>query len=166
MIEAPQAPALALRLARDDDSQDLFGLLSLCFADYPGCFVDPHEDLQDLREPSRAFVQKDEAFWVLEDERGRVCACVAIGFPEPGTAELHRLYVRPDQRRRGLGARLVAHVEAYARDRGAVRIVLWSDTRFSAAHRLYQSLGYGLQPGERPIGDISGTVEFHFQRDL
>ena len=43
--------AASLRLARDDDAQDLFGLLSLCFADYPGCFVDPHDDLPDLRAP-------------------------------------------------------------------------------------------------------------------
>ena len=39
---------LRLRLATDDDAQDLFGLLALCFAEYPGCYVDPHGDLVDL----------------------------------------------------------------------------------------------------------------------
>jgi putative acetyltransferase len=40
-----------LRSVVDEDAQDLFGLLSLCFAEYPGCFVDPHDDLKDLRAP-------------------------------------------------------------------------------------------------------------------
>ncbi|KAB0269491.1 GNAT family N-acetyltransferase [Microvirga brassicacearum] len=157
---------LRLRPATDDDAQDLFGLLSLCFADYPGCYVDPHEDLPDLRAPGRAFAGSGGAFWVLDDERGRVCACVAVDFPERGVAELHRLYVRPDQRRRGLGGRLVAHVERFARQGGARHLFFWSDTRFEAAHRLYQRVGYRLVPGERPLGDISNSMEVRFERDL
>ena len=157
---------LRLRPAADEDAQDLFGLLSLCFADYPGCFVDPHDDLPDLRAPGRAFARNGGAFWVLDDERGRVCACVAVDFPEPGVAELHRLYVRPDQRRRGLGGRLVAHVEDVARRKGARYLFFWSDTRFGAAHRLYERLGYRQLAGERPLGDISNSMEVRFERDL
>jgi putative acetyltransferase len=157
---------LRLRAATDDDAQDLFGLLSLCFADYPGCFVDPHDDLPDLRAPGGAFADNSGAFWVLEDARGRVCACVAVDFPEKAVAELHRLYVRPDQRRRGLGGRLVAHVEDFARRHGARHLFFWSDTRFDGAHRLYQRLGYRLIAGERPLGDISNSIEVRFERDL
>jgi putative acetyltransferase len=160
------ADDLRLRAATDDDAQDLFGLLSLCFADYPGCFVDPHDDLPDLRAPAQAFARNGGAFWVLDDERGRVCACVAVDFPENGVAELHRLYVRPDQRRRGLGGRLVAHVESFARRKGARHLFFWSDTRFSAAHRLYQRLGYSQVDGERPLGDISNSMEVRFERTL
>ena len=83
---------LRLRPATDDDAQDLFGLLSLSFADYPGCYVDPHDDLPDLRAPGRAFAERGGAFWVLDDERGRVCACVAVDFPdrfELGIPESH-----------------------------------------------------------------------------
>src|ERR671913_1391101 len=111
---------LDLRLAADRDAQDLFGLLALCFAEHTGCFVDPHDDLPDLRAPGSAFAAKGGAFWVVEDARGRVAACVAVDFPDPGTAELHRLYVRPDARRRGLGARLVGLVEERARGQGAI----------------------------------------------
>ncbi|MBM6596425.1 GNAT family N-acetyltransferase [Microvirga pudoricolor] len=169
MTDSPTrpAPTLALRPARNEDAQDLFGLLSLCFADYPGCFVDPHDDLRDLREPGRPFGRGDGQFWVLEDERGRIRACVAVDFPEAGTAELHRLYVRPDQRRQGLGETLVRIVEDYGRAKGADRLVFWSDTRFTAAHKLYERMGYSRADGEpRPLGDISGSHEFLFEKGI
>ncbi|HEY8565405.1 MAG TPA: GNAT family N-acetyltransferase [Beijerinckiaceae bacterium] len=158
--------ALHARPAADRDAQDLFGLLSLCFADYPGCYVDPHDDLPDLRAPGRSFAARGGAFWVVEDETGRVCACVAADEPEPGTVELHRLYVRPDRRGAGLGAGLVRLVEEYARDRAASRIVFWSDTRFTTAHRLYERLGYVLVGEPRDLGDVSNSKEFRFEKEL
>jgi putative acetyltransferase len=157
---------LNLRPAADADAQDLFGLLSLCFSEYPGCFVDPHDDLPDLRSPGSSFDRRGGAFWVVDDERGRVCACVAVDFPEAGAAELHRLYVRPDQRGRGLGGGLVRRVESHARETGATRIFFWSDTRFTNAHRLYQRLGYVKVDGQRDLGDISNSVEYRFEKDL
>jgi putative acetyltransferase len=157
---------LDLRLAVDSDAQDLFGLLALCFAEYPGCFVDPHDDLPDLRAPGASFHRRGGAFWVLEDERGRICACVAVDFPEAGAAELHRLYVRPGQRGKGLGASLVRHVERHAREQGAQRIFFWSDTRFTNAHRLYERMGYAQVAGKRDLGDISNSVEYRFEKDL
>lgn len=172
-----EAPLPLLRTARDDDAQDLFGLLSLCFAEYPGCFVDPHEDLPDLVRPGhwheRRAKSDDNAdgwllggeFLVVEDERGRVCACVAVDFPEGSVAELHRLYVRPDCRGRGLARRLTAHAEALARAAGAKRMILWSDTRFTKAHALYASLGY-LRGPTRALGDISNSREYFFERAL
>ncbi len=164
LLEADEV--LGLRPADDRDAQDLFGLLALCFADYPGCFIDPHDDLPDLRAPGSSFGERNGAFWVAEDERGRVCACVAVSFPEPGTAELHRLYVRPDQRGKGLGGSLVRRVEDHARLHGATRIVLWSDSRFSTAHGLYGRLGFIRAEGQRELEDISRSVEYRFEKDL
>jgi GNAT superfamily N-acetyltransferase len=166
-----------LRPARDDDAQDLFGLLTLCFAEYPGCYTDPHGDLPDLVKPGHWKERRGGdgrllggAFLVVEDERGRVCACIALDFPLAAAdgspvGELHRLYVRPDQRGRGLAKRLTLHVEALARAAGARRMILWSDTRFETAHRLYEGLGY--RRGEtRPLGDISQSIEYFFDKAL
>jgi putative acetyltransferase len=153
-----------IRPVIDADAQDLFGLLSLCYAEYPGCFVDPHDDLPDLRAAGSSYAATDGAFWAVEDERGRVCACVAVDFPERGTAELHRLYVRSDQRGQGLGSLLVFEAENRARARGADRIVLWSDTRFTTAHRLYRRLGYTQVDGQRQLADISKSAEYRFEK--
>jgi putative acetyltransferase len=153
-----------IRPVADSDRQDLFGLIAVCYADYPGCFVDPHDDLPDLRAPGTSYDRTGGAFWAVEDERGRVCACVAVDFPEQGTAELHRLYVRPDQRGRGFGSALVHRAEAHARAAGARRMILWSDTRFTTAHRLYRRLGYLQLPGVRELTDISRSVEYGFEK--
>jgi putative acetyltransferase len=103
---------------------------------------------------------------VVEDEGGRVCACVAVDVPKPGTGELHRLYVRPDRRGRGLGATLVRVAEEHARGAGASRMIFWSDTRFTGAHRLYERLGYRRAGATRNLGDISNSVEYPFEKDL
>jgi putative acetyltransferase len=157
---------LLVRPARDDDAQELFGLIALCFAAYPGCYVDPHDDLRDLLGPVAAGARRGGRFWVVEDRRGRVGACVSVDFPDPGTAELHRVYVRPDLRRRGLAARLVGLAESEACARGARRMVFWTDTRFLDAHRLYRRLGYRPTGIERELGDISHSREYRFEKEL
>lgn len=164
---------LSLRPATDADAQDLFGLITLCFAEYPGCFTDPHDDMPDLVKPGHWLERRGAdgqllggAFLVLEDARGRVCACIAYDLPKPGTAELHRLYVRPDCRRQGLAERLVTHVEQRARQDGAGAAMAWSDTRFTGAHRLYLRLGYQQTGQLRALGDISNSTEYLFVKEF
>ncbi|MBV9078830.1 MAG: GNAT family N-acetyltransferase [Methylobacteriaceae bacterium] len=157
---------IAVRPAEDRDAQDLLGLVALCFAEYPGCFVDPHDDVPDLVRPGTATATRGGRFWVVEDESGRVCASAALDWPEPGACEIHRVYVRPDRRRRGLARELVALAEQEGRAEGAARALLWSDTRFEDAHRLYEALGYARTGATRELGDVSGSREFGFVKDI
>ncbi len=158
--------ASALRRAVDADAQSLIGLVGLCFAEYPGCFVDPRGDVPDLVRPAEFYVGPGETFLVAEDARGQICACIALAHPEPRIAEIHRLYVRADQRGQGLASRLIDVVERQARLHGAAAIQAWSDTRFHDAHRLYGRLGYARVGEAKPLGDISNSVEFLFVKAL
>ncbi|MDF2972749.1 MAG: hypothetical protein K0R61_3199 [Microvirga sp.] len=45
-------------------------------------------------------------------------------------------------------------------------MVLWSDTRFVTAHRLYTRLGYVQDEGQRQLADISQSVEYRFEKAL
>ncbi len=153
------------RPVRDGDAQDLIGLITLCFAEYPGCFFDPHGDMPDIVRPAQSRLALDGLFLVGEDATGRVCACAGVDFPETGVAEIHRLYVRPDARGRGLAKLLTRSLEDFARERGAGRMILWSDTRFTRAHALYEGLGY-RRGATRSLGDISASREFFFERAL
>jgi putative acetyltransferase len=155
-----------LRPVRDSDAQDLIGLITLCFAEYPGCFFDPHGDMPDIVRPAQSRLAMEGLFLAVEDERGRVCACIGVNFPESRVAELHRLYVRPDRRGRGLGKLLTARMEEFARSRVATRMILWSDTRFTVAHAMYEKLGYQRTGITRSLGDISLSREFFFDKAL
>jgi GNAT superfamily N-acetyltransferase len=155
-----------IRPVRDADAQDLIGLITLCFAEYPGCFFDPHGDMPDIVRPAQSRLATEGLFLVVEDAGGRIAACAGVDFPETGVAELHRLYVRPDMRGRGLGNLLTARIEAFARERGATRMILWSDTRFTTAHGLYERLGYARGAATRSLGDISQSREFFFEKAL
>ncbi len=164
-LDGRPAEPLLLRPVRDGDAQDLIGLITLCFAQYPGCFFDPHGDMPDIMRPAASKLAQQGQFLVAEDAGGRVCACIGVDFPEAGVAEIHRLYVRPDQQGRGLGRLLTGRMEAFARERGAAHMVMWSDTRFTKAHALYARLGY-VRGVSRSLGDISHSREFFFEKDL
>jgi GNAT superfamily N-acetyltransferase len=157
---------LLIRPVRDDDAQDLIGLITLCFAEYPGCFFDPHGDMPDIVRPARSRLATEGQFLVVEDSRGRIAACIGVDFPDSDTAELHRLYVRPDMRGRGLAKLLTIRVEDVARERSVSRMILWSDTRFTKAHTLYEGLGYARGPITRSLGDISLSRELFFEKAL
>ena len=158
--------ALIIRPVRDEDAQELLGLIALCFAEYPGCLVDPHDDLADLVKPAAAAARRGRRFWVVEDGARRIGACVSLDYPAPATAEMHRVYVRQDMRRRGLAGRLVALAESEARAQGAKRLFFWSDTRFIGAHRFYEQLAYRRTSEERDLGDVSHSREYRFEKSL
>lgn len=98
-----------------------------------------------------------------------VAAGVAPGAAVAGVApaaELKSLYVAADDRRQGWGRVLVRLVERAAAESGHRKVVLWSDTRFEAAHAFYTRLGYRRTGAQRELHDLSGTREYEFVRAL
>ena len=75
---------------------------------------------------------------------GTVVGCVAIRPKDAATCELKRLYVSPEARGHGLGQRLYARAEEFARAAGYARIWLDSSRRFTQARRLYERNGFVL----------------------
>jgi GNAT superfamily N-acetyltransferase len=159
-----------LRAVCDTDGADLERLIRTCWDAYAGCILDVDAEEPWLRAPATTLAAKGARAWVLPAEEAtighRLAASVALHpGPEGGVAELKTLYVWPGARRGGLGAALVGHAEAVARARGDRRMVLWSDTRFTDAHRQYERLGYERGP-TRELHDLSNSVEHFFARDL
>jgi GNAT superfamily N-acetyltransferase len=142
----------------------LITLIGGCWAEYPGCVLDVDAEEPWLRAPATAYAGKGGAMWVVE-QTPAVVACIGL-VPHGSRAELKSLYVARAGRRQGLGARLVALVEAEAAARGAREVELWSDTRFAAAHRLYRRLGYARTGRQRDLHDLSATTEYHFNKPL
>ena len=75
-----------------------------------------NEDLLDVK---KHYLQAGTGFWLALDENGRVVGCVGYSLEaEPGVARLHRLYVKPALKRRGVGSALLETAEAAMKARG------------------------------------------------
>jgi N-acetylglutamate synthase-like GNAT family acetyltransferase len=161
-------PSPVRREVCDADSAALIELITTCFAAYPGCVLDVEGEEPWLRAPAAAYARAGGRMWVcaLGEFGGAVIACVGLKPASAGLVELKSLYVHPAARRQGLGEELVAVVENEARLRAATAVHLWTDTRFTDAHRLYQRLGYARLGETRALHDRSATVEYHYRKTL
>ena len=92
-----------------------------------------------------------EACWIAERDLVNV-GCVFLvqardettRAPEEGVAQLRMLLVEPAARGLGIGARLVAECERFARHAGYRRIRLWTNSVLLAARDIYLKAGYQL----------------------
>ena len=73
-------------------------------------------DLLDVR---ASYIDRGDGFWLALDDEDRVIGCVGYS-RTPGTDEafLHRLFVKPALKRRGIGSALLETAEAAMRAAG------------------------------------------------
>lgn len=150
----------AVRPARDSDAKAVISLIARVFTEYPGCVLDVEREEPALKAPASSF----DRFWVVE-EGGEVVGCIGCALGD-GVAELKKLYLDARVRGRGLARGLIALVEEAAHAHGARRIELWSDTRFTSAHAVYERCGYRRTGRTRDLHDLSNTTEYHFEKAL
>ncbi|WP_030662592.1 GNAT family N-acetyltransferase [Streptomyces cellulosae] len=86
---------------------------------------------------------------------------VAERFPSGETAQLRRVYVRPEHRRRGLARRLVDELLAFADADGGYRSVyLHTDPAVPGAEAFWRSLGKVVHDERGEPGGDNRTVHF------
>lgn len=95
---------------------------------------------------------------VLDGEFGEV-------LESPDEAGFRMLVVDPASRGHGVGATLVLACLDRARAAGKRRMVLSTDQRMAAAHRLYERLGFARLP-ERDWSPLPGVDLLVYARDL
>ena len=144
------------------DAPWVIDLIGRVFVEY-GWIWEPATEVPDLLRWTPHYEPPHGAFFVVR-EGERIVGSVGVNRVGDGTAELHRLYLDPALRGRGLGEALVNTILDWCRTHGVPRLVLWSDTRFMHAHRLYLRTGF-RQTGERDLPeDINQTREYSFER--
>lgn len=107
----------------------------------------------------------DDALAPFTEEAGAGLALVHVDYDpagfaawrraeEPATTKLDKLYVMQEVQGRGLGRRLVAHVEQAARADGSTKLVLNVNKQNKASIAFYERCGFALR--EPVVVDIGG----------
>ena len=106
------------------------------------------------------------ALWTAEAS-GRIVGMIAAApMREDSAWEISRMYVARPYRGTGLAARLLTAAEDRIRAAGARRVVLWTDTRFEAAHRFYEKHSFVRAGSIRVLDDKSRSLEFRYAKPV
>jgi ribosomal protein S18 acetylase RimI-like enzyme len=153
-----------MREASERDAAAIAGL-------WTAAYVDEGEGGRALPYSEADYLETARRGRVFVAERdGAVVGVVALSPPgapgqavaQTGEAELSRLAVSTPARQLGIGRALVGHCHELARASDWSAIALWSRRYQTAAHRLYESLGYRHLP-ERDRVDDSGHERLVFR---
>jgi putative acetyltransferase len=177
----------SIRDAEDSDAGSLVQIIAAIMGEFPGCIFDLDSDFPELKKPRSSFENDGGRFWVVERcsrsigaqdtsvpanrretnarEIGESEIVGCFGFlpaEDPAGIELQRVYLRPEFRGTGLATRMFKIVQAVAHQRSAHFIELWTDSRFRAAQRFYEKVGFQRLPNERLLNDRSRSSEYHY----
>ena len=156
--------ASPVRPAGPADALGVVELIGRVYLEYGFVYV-PEVEVPDLFRFEQHYAAPRGAFYVVR-EGGVIVGSVGVERLDGGSAELHRLYLDARLRGRGTGRALVETVLEWCRAQNVGRLILWSDTRFDQAHRLYERMGF-RRTGERTLpDDLNQTREYGFERPV
>jgi putative acetyltransferase len=160
----PTPDSTIIRPVTDRDGAGVASLIAACFAEHEGCIYEASE-FPELAAPASWYAPKGTLMWVAHDG-GEVVGCICAT-PQPGDGlELHKFYVALPLRGSGLALRLTDLFFDAARETGVTRAFLWTDTRFTRAHRFYEKRGFTRMPETRFLHDVSDTTEYLYEMRL
>jgi GNAT superfamily N-acetyltransferase len=106
----------------------------------------------------RVFEEERAAFVVLY-ARGRPVGCGGLRSLGPELAEIKRMFVTSDARRKGYGRRLLEELERRAAATGATRVRLLTTEALTEARALYESAGYAVVETQELAGRRDSWLE-------
>ncbi len=157
--------SVIIRRGQDADAAGFIALIGTCWAQYPGIVFEVDAEMPELRTLATYYANRSGALWAAESD-GQFAGMVATIPHAAGTWEICRVYTMPATHGSGLGDRLLSTAEQHAREAGAQRLVLWSDTRFDRAHRFYEKHGYVRHGPIRVLHDLSSSLEFGYAKPV
>lgn len=152
---------MIIRPIRKEDNTEIAGVIRKVFREFkidrPGTvYFDPTtDDLFSL------FQKEGSYYWIAEEEGSIIGGCGIYPTPDlpEGCAELVKLYLLPEARKKGNGRMLLEKSIVKARELGYRQLYLESMPELGKAIGLYERTGFRFIPG--PMGN-SG----HFGCDI
>lgn len=146
-----------VRPARAAEAADLAKLVNTAYGrtpQEPGWTSEGHliEGPRISTEQMRERIQEPDSVVLVADDEGSLMGCVHLERAGGDVCEVGMLSVHVDAQGRGLGGRLLAAAEAYARDEmGAERIVLFVLTVREELFPWYERRGYEATGEREPL---------------
>ena len=98
-----------------------------------------NEDLLDIQ---GNYFAKGDMFWLAVDESNRVVGMLGVHAVSPADMWLKRLYVKPSQKRMGIGSLLLKQAEAFAESKSVQRIHTRFSDDYEEAAMFYPAKGF------------------------
>lgn len=135
------------------DQTGVFGLVESVYAEYG--YVASREHCEaDLVDLNANFFNQGGCFWVAEADSKTVgCHGYLPLKSQPGICTFRRLYVSKPYRGTDIGKHLMQTTIDWARGQGMQRVVFWSDTKFTRAHRFFNKFGFIQTDKKRELHD-------------
>ena len=156
-------PSHLIRPVRDDDGPALARLIASCFAEYEGCLYDAAE-FPELVAPASSYAEKQAELWVMMAGDELVGSVAITPIAEHHASEISKVYLDANHRGNGAALELMQRASVCAARLALPDLVLWTDTRFTRAHRFYEKLGFVRMPMIRRLHDVSQSWEYRYER--
>ncbi|MFJ4682238.1 GNAT family N-acetyltransferase [Streptomyces sp. NPDC091377] len=130
----------------------------------------------DIVDPAAAYLTPDRHTLLVALQEGEVVATGALDsrgplhppnpahlaarYPSGPTAQLRRIYVRPEHRRRGIARRLVEELLDFAADHAYRSVYLHTDPAVPGAEAFWRSLGKVVHDERDDPGGGQGIIHF------
>ncbi|WP_240654818.1 GNAT family N-acetyltransferase [Rhodovarius crocodyli] len=158
---------MIIRAGLDADTAHYIRLIGDAWAEFPGVVFDVDAELPELRHLASWFEGQGGRVWLADGPDGVPLGMVGVRPHGSDQAwEICRMYVDKAARGTGVAHRLLDQAEAHAREQGAERLILWTDTRFMGAHKFYEKRGFVRQGAIRILDDLSKSLEFRYAKPL
>lgn len=96
----------------------------------------------DLLDVKTNYLDKGDMFWIALNG-ARVIGCVGYETINPSEARVHRLYIKPELRRQGVGSALMQTLEKYIRGKGYTKISIHTgDEKYWESKLFYKAKGF------------------------
>ena len=124
----------------DDCYRDDMIFMVLCAKDALKKIPTINPDLLDIH---NSYLNKGDMFWVALGENNRVIGCVGYETINPLEARVHRLYVKPELKRQGIGSALLDTIIKFVKEKGYKKISIHlGDEKYWESKLFYKAKGF------------------------
>ena len=97
----------------------------------------------DLLDIKTNYIDKGDMFWVALGENNRVIGCVGYETIKPLEARIHRLYIKPELKRQGIGSALLETLVKHVKEKGYNKLSIHTgDEKYWESKLFYKAKGF------------------------